>query len=460
MPDLTDGMPPRQLYIDTGGVDVVTPPADSYGVVRAWYALVVFMIVLAVEAIDISIVTLLVHPIETAFRINDIGFAAITAIPVAVGISVAYYPSGLLADTIPRRYVLASGVTIWTLSAFVAARADSGTMLFFARLLAGIGTGIAAPSMLSMLTDAFSHTRRALALSLYSAGATVGGGAAITACAALAEMTRRNGPFQLIGIVLSPWQQCFVAVAAMGISVAILVLTLREPPRGERATLAKSSFISSLSLFGKYIQQHGVLWVLLLIGYAGAETSLSGINAWAPTFGTRHYGITGVAPIALLGTFRTAGSLVATLLAGLLVQLSINHGKPRMLPRLLIAASVISCVFAVSFPFMPSWLLAVACIACVTAASQSIAIFLLVGIQETTSNEVRGQLLGLFGITSFIPNTVGAAVVAFFASSVFGRADGLGPALALVGGMAGLLAMLAFSFAGRPYEQARPQFTA
>jgi hypothetical protein len=53
-------------------------------------------------------------------------------------------------------------------------------------------------------------------------------------------------------------------------------------------------------------------------------TSLDAVLAWAPAFGTRHFGITGTSPIALLGTFRAGGSLVGSIAGGILAQQSVT----------------------------------------------------------------------------------------------------------------------------------------
>jgi hypothetical protein len=76
-------------------------------------------------------------------------------------------------------------------------------------------------------------------------------------------------------------------------------------------------------------------------------------------------------------------------------------------------------------------------------------------VQETAPNEVRGQLLGLCGITLFIPSATGASLVAFLASGVFAKAGGLGPALAVVGSLTSLLAIVLFASTGGLYERAR-----
>jgi MFS family permease len=422
--------------------------------------LIVVEILLLASGIDIAIVTLLVHPIEAAFRLHDVGFAAISAVPVAIGVAVAYYPAGLLADTFPRRNVIAAGAVTWAIAALVASHASSQPMFFLARLLAGIGTGASHPAIISMISDAFPRTRRAVAVSIYAAGAAVGGGIGLTTCGALVAATQRNGMIHLSGILLSPWQQCFIACAAMGLVVLALVLTISEPSRKERSTVANANLTATLRTFGEYIWRHRLLWGLLLIGYAIGMTSIDSSGYWGPVFGMRHFGIRGIAPIALLGTFTAAGALLGSFGGGLLAQRGINHRDPRIVPRMLVAIAVLSCVSVVSFPSMPSWFLAVVGIGGIRVAFYASGVLLIIGIQETAPNEIRAQLVGALGIVALIPSLTGSMLVAFVASTLFAKAGALGPALATVGGITSLLAMFLYVFAGGPYERARQEMRA
>jgi MFS family permease len=433
---------------------------DSYSVWQAWYTLLVFEIVIVASGIDIAIVTLLVHPIEAAFQMNDVGLTTITAVPVAIGVALGFYPAGLLADTFRRRDVLAAGVAIWTFGAIVAARADSGAMFFLARLLAGIGAGALSPIAVSMISDAFPRARRAFASSIFTAGGAVGTGVGLTACGALVAAAQRNGIVALGGISFSPWQQCFVAIAAMGLIAVALALTVPEPTRKELSTLTKVDLRSTLRIFGKYISRHRLLWGLLLIGYAIGLTSADSVFYWAPTFGMRHYGNAEGSGIALLGAFTAGAALIGSIGFGLLGQRGINHSDPGIVPRMLVVLAVVSCVSVVCFPFMPSWLLAVIGIAAIKGALSATIVLVFVAVQDTAPNEVRGQLVGMIGILVLVPSMISSTLVAFIASNLFAKSGGLGPAMALVGGVTSLLAIMLYTFAGGPYERARDEMRA
>lgn len=337
----------------------MTAPSDSHNVVQAWYALIVFQIQLFAVGVDIAIVTLLVHPIETALRVNDVGFAAITATPVAIGIALGGYPSGVLADTFRRRRMIALGSVLWTIAALIAARADSAPIFFLARLLAGIGTIVPGPAIFSMLTDAFPRKQRAFAISFYSATAAIGGGVGLALCGVLVDTTQRRGTLHVGSLVVLPWQQCFIAVAAMGLVILALVLTVVEPPRMQKAeAVHTANLTATLRIFVNYLHRHWLLWVLLIIGNVVSVTSLVSVGTWGPAFGLRHYGAVGASSIALLGALTAGGSLFGSITGGLLAQYGINRGNPLLLPRMLVTMAALTTVFAFGFPYMPSWLFA------------------------------------------------------------------------------------------------------
>lgn len=433
---------------------------DSYGSFRAWYALVILELQVLLVGVDIAIVTLLVHPIETALRLDDVGFATFTATPFFVGIAVAYYPSGLLADTFRRRDIIAAGAVVWALAALVAARADSGAMLFVARLLAGLGTGVSGPSVFSMLCDAFPRSRRAFAQSAFVAGLSIGGGIGLTICGALVQATQRSGTLHVGGMLLAPWQQCFVAVAACGVATVALVLTVSEPPRRERAVRRDANLGLTLGVFIRYLRRNALLWGAILLGYSIGGTSYYANVVWAPTFGARRFGAAELSSIALLGTLGAAGSLLGAFGGGLLAQRVINVGKSRLLPQLFIIFSAMMGVFAATFPLMPSWTLAVVGIGLLGAASTALLCLVPIGIQETAPNEVRGQLVGLLGLIGFIPSVLGPTLVAFLASHTFAKTGGLAPAMAWVGGITSVIAVLLFAVCGAPYERAMRELRA
>jgi hypothetical protein len=123
----------------------------------------------------------------------------------------------------------------------------------------------------------------------------------------------------------------------------------------------------------------------------------------------------------------------------------------------LIGAAVLTGIFAVSMPYMHSWLFAVAMIGGQNMSNAVVALIINICIQEAASNEVRGQLGSVSTLLTPIATIGGPMLVPFLASGVFAHSGGLGTALALVGGCSSLVAVTLFALCGREYERAQQE---
>src|SRR3569623_139866 len=150
------------------------PPvrASRYG----WYALLVLVLVYAVNFIDRQIISILAQDIKADRRLDDaqIGFLYGTAF--AVFYALFGIPLGRLADSWYRGRLIAIGLGLWSTMTALSGFATSIGMLATARIGVGIGEASASPAAYSMISDHFPQEKRATALSIYSAGLYIGGG--------------------------------------------------------------------------------------------------------------------------------------------------------------------------------------------------------------------------------------------------------------------------------------------
>jgi hypothetical protein len=75
-------------------------------------------------------------------------------------------------------------------------------------------------------------------------------------------------------------------------------------------------------------------------------------------------------------------------------------------------------------------------------------------VTEAAPNRLRGQLWGAMGLVWFIPGTLVPNVTAYLADGTFARNGGFAPALALIGGIGGAVAITFFLACLRPYRNA------
>lgn len=214
-----------------GGTPAASPPVrvGAY----AWYALIVLVIVYALNFIDRQILSILAEDIKRDLGLEDaqIGFLYGTAF--AVFYALFGIPLGRLADSWYRGRVMAIGLALWSSMTALSGFASSFAMLAVARIGVGIGEAAASPAAYSMISDWFPKEKRATALSIYSSGLYIGGalslpiGGFVLSRWNMAYPNPAEAPLGLVG-----WQAAFLAVGIPGLLIALWVLSLREPQRG------------------------------------------------------------------------------------------------------------------------------------------------------------------------------------------------------------------------------------
>ncbi len=200
----------------------------------AWYALFVLVLVYVINFIDRQILSILVGDIKRDLGVSDaqIGFLYGTAF--AVFYALFGIPLGRLADSWYRGRLMAMGLALWSSMTALSGFANSFGMLAAARIGVGIGEASASPAAYSMISDSFPKERRATALSIYSSGLYIGGALALPIGGAVTSRWEAAYPDAATApLGLEAWQAAFLAVGLPGLLLALWVLTLREPMRGQ-----------------------------------------------------------------------------------------------------------------------------------------------------------------------------------------------------------------------------------
>src|SRR3954451_21966272 len=182
---------------------------SAYG----WYALLVLLLVYAINFVDRQIISILAQDIKHDLQLKDaqIGFLYGTAF--AVFYALFGIPLGRLADSWYRGRLIALGLGLWSTMTALSGFASSFAMLATARIGVGIGEASASPAAYSMISDYFPKERRATALSVYSSGLYIDGGLSLPICALVSSRWTRLHPNPRPA-PLHPrgWQAAFLAV--------------------------------------------------------------------------------------------------------------------------------------------------------------------------------------------------------------------------------------------------------
>jgi MFS family permease len=198
----------------------------------AWYALSVLVLVYALNFIDRQILSILAEDIKADLQLTDAQLGFLYGTAFAIFYALFGIPLGRLADDWYRGRLVSLGLVVWSAMTAVSGLATNFFQIAAARIGVGIGEAAASPAAFSMLADYFSSRRRALAMSIYSAGLYIGMGLSLPIGGWIADSWNAayadgGAPFGLTG-----WRVAFLAVGLPGLLLAAWVLSLREPLRG------------------------------------------------------------------------------------------------------------------------------------------------------------------------------------------------------------------------------------
>ncbi len=183
------------------------------------YALGLLFLGYVVNFVDRTILSILLEPIKLELELNDTQLGLLGGLAFAVFYTTMGIPIAALADRWSRVKILSISIVVWSAMTALCGLAQNFWMLLLARIGVGVGEAGASPPSHSLISDYFPMETRATALSIYSLGIPVG--------AMIGNFVGGWGA-EALG-----WRHTFVLVGLPGVLIALLlVLTLREPPRG------------------------------------------------------------------------------------------------------------------------------------------------------------------------------------------------------------------------------------
>ena len=233
---------------------------------------------------------------------------------------------GPLADRYSRKLIISLGAIFWSGLTLLTAVTHNYSELLVRHTLVGIGEATFVTIAPTFVADLFAENKRGRILGVFYLAIPVGSAAGY-----------------LLGGHLAPlhgWRFPFYIAAAPGFLIAIAVLFLREPPRGQFDTLKETP--ERASIFGL---ARNPAFLTATLGMAMMTFSLGGIQVWMPQFlfSERHYSLQ--AANFDFGIIVVVDGILASLLGGWL--------GDYLLPRLKSSYYLVSAVgMALGVPFM------------------------------------------------------------------------------------------------------------
>jgi MFS family permease len=182
--------------------------------------------------VDRYILGLLIEPIKADLQISDTQIGLLLGPAFAIFYATMGLPLGWLADRKRRTWIVGFGVALWSAATAASGLAKNFLHLFIARMSVGVGEATLSPCTMSMISDSFPKERRARPIAFYTMALSLGAGIASLVSAGVLQWAKTvpSIDLPLLGVV-APWQFTFIVVGLPGLLLAVLMFTLREPPR-------------------------------------------------------------------------------------------------------------------------------------------------------------------------------------------------------------------------------------
>lgn len=261
-------------------------------------------LVYASNFVDRQILVILQEPIKIEMGLSDAQLGLLSGFSFALVYITAGIPIAFWADRSNRRNIVAGALTIWSGMTALSGLAQNYTQLLLARIGVGIGEAGGSPPSHSMISDYYPPQRRATALATYSTGIHFG---------------------VLLGFILGGvisqaygWRIAFMAVGLPGILLAaIMVLTVREPPRGRWESAEHAAYKPTWKETLAELSSYRSFWFLAA---GGGLTSFVayGSGNFAPSYMVRNHGLEMGEVGVVLAIFGGGGGMLGTFLGGFL----------------------------------------------------------------------------------------------------------------------------------------------
>jgi MFS family permease len=235
----------------------------------AWYALTVLTSINLFNYLDRSVLSAVLESLHVDLKLSDtqLGFATSAFMIVYMLTSPVF---GSLGDRKSRPRLIAIGVAIWSVATAASGLARGFISLMVARAFVGVGEAAYGSIAPPLLSDHFPLERRGRVFAFFFAAIPIGSAAG----------------FILGGKVdaMFGWRTAFMIAGAPGLLLALLALTVFDPPRGQHDAPAPPKpagepwHVAYSHLF------RNVPYLMTVLGYAAYTFALGALVAWMPAF--------------------------------------------------------------------------------------------------------------------------------------------------------------------------------
>ena len=384
---------------------------------------------------------------------------------VLVGIAFALFysvmglPLGRLADLWSRTRIITLCIGVWGLMTVASGLAENYWQLLIARMGVAIGEAGLVPAAWPLISEYFSAGGRARALSFFQIGGFSGSGLAFIIGAAVIGSVSLEGSVALPFIGhLQPWRQVLILVGLGTILFVLPTLTIKEPDRRARpntqSNVSEKKAEQSIRSLISYLRKRWQLYFFFNVGMGLLLLTLTTAAVWVPTFFIRYHGLTVEKTGYLYGMITLLAAVPGVYIGGWLADKLSSRGVRNAYLKVILAGTILMTPFIIIAPFYSSYvpaLLSFAIFLFFNGMTNGVAVTY---IQSVTPLPVRGQISAIYTISLNIIAFSGASLLPIIAGAISTGNEGLGIALSLLCGAAGLGAAFIFTFKWRTFETA------
>jgi len=294
--------------------------------------------------LDRYVLSAVLSPLQNELHISD-GQAGRIMTAFMIGYFVTSPFFGYLGDRFPRKWLIATGIFVWSLGTILTGYAGTFAVLLGYRVLVGLGEASYATISPSLISDNFEPKRRNNALTIFYVAIPVG--------AALGS---------ILGAQIAAhytWRDAFIWAGAPGFILALVLLPFREPERG--LIEGKAAECTERPSAGSILNLLRIPdYLLVVLGYTAYTFALGAFGLWGPTFLVRVHQVPLTEAGNFFGIVLVVSGLLGTMIGGFMatqwqkrnpagyaftLALSVLAAVPFVVMAFMIKGTVLSMVF-------------------------------------------------------------------------------------------------------------------
>jgi MFS family permease len=224
---------------------------------------------------------------------------------------------GTFGDRARRPPLIAFGVAVWSLATALGGFARGFMSLFIARSAVGVGEAAYGTIAPALLADSFPLERRGRVMALFFMAIPVGSAAG----------------YVIGGLVDQHfgWRAAFFIAGAPGLLLSLLVLAVKDPPRGLHDGVGAGFSRPAPAKAGVYTAYRDLLrnkrYLLTALGYGAYTFALGGLGFWMPAFLERVRGMSHSQATVTFGAITLGTGFVGTFIGGWLGDRFLRRSK-------------------------------------------------------------------------------------------------------------------------------------